>query len=74
MELENRTRGSRASPENGGLNRSSGSLIADTFKSGQNAPDVHVLDEGNFVLDTAADQIARLVQGFPKELRPGFAG
>ncbi len=31
MELENRTRGSRASPANGGLNRSSGSLIADTF-------------------------------------------
>ncbi len=44
MELENRTRGSRASPENGGLNRSSGSLIADTNNPGRGFSHLIVID------------------------------
>jgi pimeloyl-ACP methyl ester carboxylesterase len=35
--------------------------------------EVHILDAGHFALDTAADQIAALVQGFVGSSREGFA-
>jgi len=35
--------------------------------------EVHILDAGLFALDTAADQIAALVQGFVGSSREGFA-
>jgi hypothetical protein len=35
--------------------------------------EVHILDAGHFVLDTAADQIAALVQGFVGSSREEFA-
>jgi len=35
--------------------------------------EVHILDAGHFALDTAADQIAALVQGFVGCTREGFA-
>ncbi len=36
--------------------------------------EVHILDAGHFALDTAADQIAALVQGFVGSSRGGFRG
>jgi hypothetical protein len=33
--------------------------------------EVHILDAGHFALDTAADQIAALVQGFVGSSREG---
>jgi surfactin synthase thioesterase subunit len=35
--------------------------------------EIHVVDGGHFALDTAADQIAALVQGFVGSSREGFA-
>ena len=34
--------------------------------------EVHILDAGHFALDTAADQIAALVEGFVGPSREGF--
>jgi hypothetical protein len=36
-------------------------------------PDVHILDPGHFALDTAADEIAALVEGFVGPSREGYA-
>ena len=35
--------------------------------------EVHIVDGGHFALDTAADQIAGLVQAFVGSSREGFA-
>jgi pimeloyl-ACP methyl ester carboxylesterase len=35
--------------------------------------EVHIVDGGHFALDTAADEIAALVEGFAGSSREGFA-
>ena len=51
------------------------SIRANRSAIDKNVPnaELHIVDGGHFALDTAADEIAALVQGFVGSSREGFA-